>query len=110
MALNFSVWAAASRLLAALRTSMAFGSSEGVASGAGLASAAAALTFFFAVAGFACALGATRTTLSAITSSTDQRYLFGIIISRLNQRKLESRHHGIIPHSNILLAMGAAIL
>src|SRR6266853_5907959 len=101
MALNFSVWAAASRLLAAWRTSMAFGSSEGVASGAGLASTAAALTFFFAVAGFACALGATKTTPSAITSSTDQRYLFGIIMSspRLTEIRVRaSWNHSAFEH------------
>src|SRR6266550_4416631 len=80
---------------------MAFGSSEGVASGAGLASTAAALTFFFAIAGFACALGATRTTPSASTSSTDQRYLFGIIMSspRLTEIRVRaSWNHSAFEH------------
>src|SRR5437870_10308846 len=56
-AVNFIVRAAASRLLAALRISIAFGSSAGVASGAGLASAATGLAFFF---GLLCAFGMAR--------------------------------------------------
>src|SRR4029077_5571463 len=59
--------------------SSAFGSSEGVASGAGLALAAAVLAFFFAAFGLLCAFGVTRNTLAAI-SSAHEKYFFRLVM------------------------------
>src|SRR5207249_6032480 len=68
-AVNFIVRAAARRLLAALRISIAFGSSAGLGSGTGLASAATGLAFFFAACGLLCAFGMARSAAAAISSA-----------------------------------------
>src|SRR6059058_5957501 len=79
MAVNFIVCAAASRLLAALRMSSAFGSSEGVASGAGVVSAATDFAFFLAAVGLPCAFGITRNTLDA-SSSDHEKHFFRLVM------------------------------
>src|SRR5206468_10705337 len=75
----FIVRAAGRRLRAAFSMSPAFGSSEGGASGAGLASAAAGLAFFFPAGGLLCALGVTRSAPNA-SNNAHQRHVFPIIM------------------------------
>src|SRR5580704_16427277 len=67
-------------MLAAFRMSIAFGSSEGVGSGAELVSAATDFAFFLAAGRLPSVFGITKNTLDA-NSSIHQKHFFRLVMS-----------------------------
>src|SRR5580704_14422205 len=73
-------------MLAAFRMSIAFGSSEGVASGAGLASAATDFAFFLAAGRLPSVFGITKNTLDANSSVHQKHFLWQVMSIQLGGR------------------------